>query len=251
MTDYRWTAARSRRRTCRSRRPGRAVWFAAAATAAAGAAAWIVFLTGLFEIRELGVHGGGNLPIESLRGKVSAYQGANVFLVPLGELRELLMEDPAVGTVTFKRRLPNRLDCYLRQRQPAALLWIGEMAEVDAEGVVIPAGLHSTEIDLPVITGIGREELGDQGRLKILRALAVLGLLGRFGFSPAEQLSEIHVDGEEISLVWMGTGTLVRVGSESYEERIRKFRAVYPALVEQGRLPAEVDLRFDRQVVVR
>ncbi len=248
MTDYRWRAAHSSRRPRRSRRP---VWLAAAAAAAAAGAVWVFFFTGLFEIRELRLHGGRNLPVESLRGKLDGYQGANVFLVPLGELRDLLMEDPAVGTVTFKRRLPHRLDCYLRERQPAALLSIGEMAEVDAEGIVIPAGMHPTEIDLPVITGIGREELGGQGRRKILRALEVLALLGRFGFSPAEQLSEIHVDGDDISLVWMGTGTLVRVGDGSFEERIRKFRAVYPALVEQGQLPAEIDLRFDRQVVVR
>lgn len=248
MMTYRATALRGRRRPRRSRR---SVLIMTAAAAAAAALVAMCLFTGLFEIRELRLHGGRHLPIESLRMKVDRYEGANVFLVPLGELRGLLMEDPAVGTVTFKRRLPHGLDCYLRERQPAALLWIGEIAEVDAEGVVIPAGLHTTEIDLPVITGIDRRELDGRGRGQILRALDVLSLLGRFGFSPAEQLSEIHVDGEDISLVWLGTGTLVRVGGEEFEERIRKFRAVYPALVEQGRLPAEVDLRFDRQVVVR
>lgn len=248
MREYRATAARIRKRR---RRPRRAVWIIAAAAAVAAAAAAVIFFTGLFEIRELHLHGGRHLPVRSLAEKINGYRGSNVFLVPLGDLRRLLMEDTAVGTVTFKRRLPHGLDCYLRERQPAALLSLGEMAEVDAEGVVIPAGSRSTPIDLPVITGLRREELAGRGREKIKRALEALSLLGRFGFSPAEQLSEIHVEGEEISLVWMGSGTFVRLGSEEFEERIRKFRAVYPALVEQGRLPAEVDLRFDRQVVVR
>jgi cell division septal protein FtsQ len=248
MRRYQALAARGRRRP---RRSPRKIWITTAAAAAVAGAAWTLFFTGLFEIREVRLHGGRHIPVESLRGKVEGYQGANVFLVPLGRLRRLLMEDPAVGTVTFKRRLPHVLDCYLHERQPAALLSIGEMAEVDAEGVVITPELHSTQIDLPVITGVGRSELDGAGREKIRRALEVLDLLGRFGFSPADQLSEIHVDGDDVSLVWLGTGTFVRVGGEEYEARIRKFRAVYPALIEQGRLPAEIDLRFDRQVVVR
>lgn len=248
MMGYRSTTARGRTRTRRSRRR---VWIAAASAASLAGTAWMLLFTGLFEIRELRVHGSGRLRLESLRGTADSYRGANVFLVPLDDLREALMEDPAVGTVTFRRRLPHGLDCYLRERQPAALISLGEIAEVDAHGVVIPAGPHEIEIDMPVITGIGQEEADGPGRTKILRALEVLSLLGRFGFAPAEQLSEIHVDGTDISLVWMGSGTLVHVGAEQFEERIRKFRAVYPALVEQGRLPAEIDLRFDRQVVVR
>ncbi|MDD3643490.1 MAG: cell division protein FtsQ/DivIB [Candidatus Krumholzibacteria bacterium] len=248
MRRYRTAQPGSR---SKKRRLCRRFLLAGAAAAAAASAAWVFLFTGLFEIRELRLHGGRHLAVASLRDKVAAYRGANVFLVPLGDIRRLLMDDPAVGTVTFRRRLPHGLDCYLHERQPAALISLGEMAEVDAEGVVIPAGFHATQIDLPVITGLRREELNGPGRGKIMRALEVLSLLGRFGFSPAEQLSEIHFDGEEISLVLMGEGTFVRVGSEEFEERIRKFRAVYPALVEQGRLPAEVDLRFDRQVVVR
>ena len=49
----------------------------------------------------------------------------------------------------------------------------------------------------------------------------------------------------------MNSGTLVRVGRDGFEERIRKFRAVYHSLREQGGLPAQIDLRFDRQVIVR
>lgn len=251
MKRYAARSAHARRRPrCRARYL-RAAAFSAAFAAAGGAAVYMLFFTGLFEIREVRLHGGGHLPLDSLARSADGFAGANVFTVSLAEIREVLMANPAVGAVTFRRRLPHRLDCFIRERQPVALLSIGEMAEVDAQGVVVPAAAWATEIDLPVITGIERADLDGTGREKIGRALEVLALVGRYGFSPAEQLSEIHVDGEEIVLVWMGSGTVVRVGTEHYEERIRKFRVVYPALIEQGRLPAEIDLRFDRQVVVR
>ena len=231
----------------------RTVLAAAGAAAALGGVLWAVFLTGLFEIREIRVHGGGNLPIESLREKAGAWEGANMFTVSLTEIREMFESDPAVGMVRFRRRPPHRLDCYLREREPVALINLDETVEVDAEGVVIPApARRSTDIDLPVITGLSKSDLGkDSGKRRIGKALEVLGLLKDFGFAPTRQLSEINLDGEDVVLVWMDSGTLVRVGREGFEERIRKFRAVYPSLLEQGTLPGLIDLRFDRQVIVR
>jgi cell division septal protein FtsQ len=241
------------RRRSERRRVSRRFWLLSAG-AVAGLAALIcaVFLTGIFDIHEISIYGSRNLPLESLQEKAGAWIGANVFTVSLSEIRETLMSDPLVGTVTFRRRLPHRLDCYLREREPVALLVSDSMAEIDAEGVIIPADGHSMDIDLPVITGIkGKDVEQDSGRERIGKALEVLDLLKKFGFSPARQLSEIHIDDDEIVLVWMDSGTVVRVGRDGFEERIRKFRAVYPSLREQGGLPDQIDLRFDRQVVVR
>lgn len=234
-------------------RVNRRFWLLLAGAAVALAAVvYVVFLTGYFEIHEIRVHGSRNLPLESLQEKTGIWIGANAFFISLSELREMFESEPAVGTVTFRRRLPHKLDCYLREREPVALINLEKMAEVDEDGVVIPAGVRSMEIDLPVITGLNKEDVEqDSGREGINKALEVLDLLKEFGFSPAEQLSEIHIDGGEIVLIWMDSGTVVRVGRDGFEERIRKFRAVYPTLRERGGLPNQIDLRFDRQVVVR
>jgi cell division protein FtsQ len=217
-----------------------------------GICLYVFFFTGIFEIREIRVHGGRNLSVESLSESTNRYIGSNVFTVSLSEIRRILMEDPAVGKVSFRRRPPHKLDCYLRQREPVALISSGGIAEVDVEGVVVRSPNLSTEIDLPVITGIDAGELDTEtGRAKVLSALEVLELLKEFGFSPAEQLSEIHLDKDEVVLVWMDSGTIVRVGSEGFREKILKLRAVYGALKEYDNLPQLVDLRFERQVVVR
>jgi cell division septal protein FtsQ len=241
------------RRRGSGRKIKRRLWLvpsAVLALIAAGACA--VLLTGLFEIDEIRVHGSRNLALESLEGKASVYVGANVFTVPLSKIRKILESDPAVGSVTFRRRLPHRLDCYLREREPVALLNLEGLAEVDGDGIVIPAGDRSMDIDLPLITGLrGKDPDEEESRELIGKAVEVLGLLKEFGFSPARQLSEIHLDGDEIVLVWMDSGTLVRVGRDRFEKRIRKFRAVFPSLREKGGLPGQIDLRFDRQVVVR
>jgi len=79
----------------------------------------------------------------------------------------------------------------------------------------------------------------------------ILALLKKLGLSPAKQLSEIHVAGEDVDLVWMGTGTLVKLGRDEYASRIRKLQTVVGILNDGDRFPRVIDLRFDRQVVVR
>lgn len=241
------------RRFKEKKRVSRRVWLLPAGSALALAAiVCAVFLTGFFELLEIRVHGGRNMPVESLREKAEEWEGANIFTVSLSDIRNLLESNPSVGRVTFRRRLPHRLDCYLHGREPVALLAFDDMAEVDADGFIIPSDGRSMEIDLPVITGLAAKDMEEEsGKKGIDKALEVLGLLKEFGFSPAEQLSEINVDGEEVVLVWMDSETLVKIGRDGFEERIRKFRAVYPSLLERGGLPDLIDLRFDRQVIVR
>lgn len=241
------------RRQKEKQRISKRVWLLPAGSVLALAALlYAVFLTGFFDVHEIRVHGSRNLQLDALNEKTGGWVGANIFTISLSEIREILKSDPSVGSVTFRRRLPHKLDCYLREREPVALINLDKMAEVDAEGVIIPAAFKSMDIDLPVITGLkSKDMLEDSGAERVGRALEVLDLLKEFGFSPAEQLSEINMDGEEVVLVWMDSGTLVRVGKEGFEERIRKFRAVFPSLREQGGLPDLIDLRFDKQVIVR
>jgi cell division septal protein FtsQ len=241
------------RRFMEKKRVSARVWLIPAGAALVLAAIlYAVFLTGFFELRDIRIHGSRNQSVESLKEKAKAWEGANVFTVSLSDIREILKSDLSVGSVTFRRRLPHGLDCYLHERVPVALIILGDIAEVDADGVVIPSNGRSMDIDLPVITGLAAKEMEkDSGKKRVGKALEVLDLLKEFGFSPAEQLSEINVEGDEVVLVWMDSGTLVKVGRDGFEDRIKKFRAVYPSLREQGGLPDLIDLRFDRQVIVR
>lgn len=239
----------------RSRRGHWAIPVVAVLLVAAGL--YVIFMTDSFALKEVKVLGSAGLPMDSLRTVTAGLVGKNMFMASLEGVRRDLMHFPAVRDVTFRRRLFHRLDCYLRSREPVALVAAdrnpgGALLEVDSEGVIMPRGSGSAEIDLPVITGIGHGEvLDEEDTRKIHEALQVLQLLHSFGFSPAEQLSEIHFERDEMIVILMGTGSTVRVGRGEYREKIRKLRAVYAVLDEQERFPDMIDLRFERQVVVR
>lgn len=213
---------------------------------------YVSFGTGRMALREVEFHGGVSLPSDSLQVIKASLLGKNMLTLPLSAIKDRILQFPEVRDVIFKRRLMGRIDCYLLQRKPVALVAGERLVEIDREGIVIPRSAGNADIDLPVVTGLGVETLDTpSGRDALSKALEVLRLLNEYGFSPAEQLSEIHIEGDEIMLVLLGTGTLVQLGSEDYSCRIRKLHAVYGALDENERFPELIDLRFDRQVVVR
>lgn len=215
-------------------------------------AVYLFFFTSVFELREIRLNGGRYLPLDSLETVTEDFLGENIFTVSISELRKRIMRYPEVGEVKFMRRPFHLIDCYLIERTPVALIALDVLAAVDADGVIIPQRDKAWNVDLPLITGVDSKEISEKsGNVKILKALRVLELLKEFGFSPAEQLSEIHVVSEDVQLVWLGEGTLIQVGREKYLQRIRNLRAVYSVLADCEKFPKFIDLRFERQVVIR
>jgi cell division septal protein FtsQ len=216
------------------------------------AAACVVLWPGVFSVTDVRFTGCGTIPQDSLRCIRSSFIGKNVVTASCAEARKRLLGFHEVREAVFKRRGRHTLECCLVKREPVALLAAGDIFEVDADGIVIPKRAGKGDIDLPVITGIDRHEIGASERSRSIgRAVEVLKLFKELGFSPAKQLSEIHVDGDEIDLVWMETGTVVRLGREEYAGRVRKLRTVFGILNDREQFPRLIDLRFDRQVVVR
>jgi cell division septal protein FtsQ len=246
-----WDSTGMASREASHRRRVSRIWFvlaAAAVAAAAGVALW----SGIFIITDVQFFGGGTIPPDSLKRIRASLVGRNLVTVTFSDAREALLAFPEVRDAVFERRPWHAVECRVVKREPVALLVAGDILEVDGEGVIIPRRAGKGDVDLPVITGIGAQDLGRRsGARSIECAVEILELFKKLGLSPAKQLSEIHVSGEDIDLVWMGTGTLVRLGRDQYESRVRKLQTVVGILNDRERFPSVIDLRFDRQVVVR
>ncbi len=246
-----WESAGMVSREAKGRRTVPRKWLAiASAVVAAGAA--VTLWSGIFIITDVQFFGGGTIPQDSLKRIRGSLLGKNLATVSFADAREALLAFPEVRDVEFKRRSRHAVECRVVKREAVALLVAGDILEVDGEGVIIPRRAGKGDVDLPVITGIGAREIGEEaGARSIERAVEILDLFKELGLSPAKQLSEIHVSGEEIDLVWMGTGTLIRLGRDQYAGRVRKLKTVLGILNDRERFPSVIDLRFDRQVVVR
>ncbi|MCX5754388.1 MAG: cell division protein FtsQ/DivIB [Candidatus Krumholzibacteria bacterium] len=246
-----WESTRMASRESSTRRRVSGKWLALAAGGLAAIAA-VALWSGIFIITDVQFFGDGTIPQDSLKRIRAGLIGGNLVTVSFSDAREALLAFPEVRDAVFVRHPWHAVECRVLKREPVALLVAGDILEVDGEGVIIPRRAGKGDIDLPVITGIDPREIGKRSAARSIEcAVEILGLFKKLGLSPAKQLSEIHISGEDIDLVWMGTGTLIRLGRDQYAGRVRKLESVLGILNDRERFPSVIDLRFDRQVVVR
>ena len=179
-------------------------------------------------------------PARGLRAFEAASLGRPLLLLPERPLCSTLQLDPAAVRVQLVRHLPRTLEVRLVPRSAAVVTDTGVV--LDARG----RGLDSAHAvaGLPVLAGfaVRGDRLEPEGR-RLLRALG--RRLDAAGLAPAR----IERRDDTLLLV-LRQGTRVRLHVDRVEAELQKLR-LYEGSLEAGSMPAEIDLRFQDQVVVR
>jgi cell division protein FtsQ len=184
--------------------------------------------------------------------------GRNIFFVPLAERRKQLEQIPWIEHATVMRMLPDQIRISVVERKPIAFLRQGaQVGLVDANGVLLtepPAMMAQHHYSFPVVTGIdARDPIGSR-RARMETYQHLIGELDASGQHLSDQISEIEMSDPEDARVLMpeqGTDILAHFGSDHFMERYQRYKAhiaewrqLYPKL-------AEVDLRYEQQVVLQ
>ncbi len=196
--------------------------------------------------------------------KFYADRGRSVLRIPLAERRKALEEIPWVERASVQRILPNTLRVEIVQRQPVAFLRLGtELSLLDAHGVILERPPEEA-FRFPVVTGItAAMPAADRGqRMKTYEQF--LKEIERARPGAADQVSEVDLsDANDIRATLAGMPELgdpqaggqqavvVRFGDANF---FNKYRVLMDNLSQwranAGRIES-VDLRFERQVVVK
>ncbi len=181
--------------------------------------------------------------------------GRNVFFVPLRKREAALEAEPWVKHATVMRLLPSTLRVTVVERVPVAFVRLGrQIGLVDAEGVLLPmapATLAARHYSFPVVVGLD-PDAPPQARAERMRLYQ--GFTAALGPSVAAQLSEVDVgDLEDVRAVVPegGSDLLLHFGNSDYVERWRSYREHLPEWRQQYPRLSAVDLRYDRQVVLK
>jgi cell division protein FtsQ len=184
--------------------------------------------------------------------------GRNIFFVPLAERRKQLEQIPWVQSATVMRFLPDQIRVSIAERQPIAFVRTGQqIGLVDANGVLLtmPASMMALHhYSFPVVTGIdGRDPLaGRRARMAVYQRL--IADLDSGPQKLSEQISEIDLTDPEDARVLMpeaGADILAHFGGERFLERYQRYKAHIAEWRQQYPKLAEVDLRYDSQVVLK
>lgn len=180
--------------------------------------------------------------------------GRSVYQVPLQERRRQLMLIDWVRQATVRRRWPNQLLVSIEERRPVAFVLLPtdsggphRTALVDAEGVLLrlpPRG----DFALPVLSGLSWQQPLAERRDRVAVMLRLLEQAGEY----ASRISEVDVSNPEDVVVveaLQGGAVRLRVGSENFAERLKKFHDYYPQIKGSATGPELYDLRPDGQIV--
>jgi cell division protein FtsQ len=142
--------------------------------------------------------------------------GQNLLGLDSQAIERAIAAHPWVDQVRVTRRFPDSLSIAVKEREPAALVALGDLYLVDSEGRPFKKIEREDPADLPLITGLAREqfvEAPEQSRLRLCQMLAVAAAYARSDPPPASPLAEIRMGRSGVVLVtaqgqeiWMGEG---------------------------------------------
>lgn len=207
-----------------------------------------------FAVREVTIRGLCRVDSLDVERLLAGVRGENIFLLPVERCVQRFSAHPRVRSVAFKKVLPNRLLCHVQEREPVAVIYTDKFYEVDEEGMVLTSDKLTDYLDLPVISGLDGKTV-KEGTFcrdpRLANALRVIGICKRYGGSFANDISEVRIGPQGISLVSLEERMVLLLGENEFEARLKKFFPIRGTLAKRDVPPKLVDLRFEGQVLLR
>jgi cell division protein FtsQ len=170
--------------------------------------------------------------------------GQNLLQLDTAALERAFSSHPWVKSVSVKRRFPDTLDVLLVEQEPKAVVSLGELYLVNAEGQPFKRLTPQDNLDLPLITGLERDAFVENPELSKLRILAALALIPMWSKTDG-MLSEIRTSDLGLTAV-LSDGREVRLGEGELDTKLKRLRRIEGEL-QARKLSADV-IRLDNRL---
>ena len=174
-----------------------------------------------------------------------------------GRVERALLAHPWIAQAEVTRKWPHRLSLRIQEREPVALVQMGELYYIDRLGNLFKPLSPGDPHDFPVITGLTQDHFQQvEGALPEVLAQTFQLLEVLKGAPPPlnlENISEVHVDLERgFSIYVNGLGGAVDLGLAEHSEKLTKFAQVWPLLTQKGYLPrvGRINLDHPQRVLI-
>lgn len=178
---------------------------------------------------------------EFIRQQAGLGPATNLLSLKPAQVERALLAHPWIARAELTRKWPHRVKLRIKEREPVALVQMGELYYVDRQGSLFKPLSPGDPHDFPVITGLNPEHfLKGEGLLPEVMAQA-LQLLEVLKSAPSplnlENVSEIHADLERgFSIYANGLSGALDLGLTDYPEKLTRFAQIWPILAQKGYL---------------
>jgi cell division protein FtsQ len=218
-----------------------ALWgLSAAALGVAGVAGWRYVTKGeALRIGSIRVVGATRAAASEIQALSPVKPGDDLLAADVDAVERAAARHPWVASAVVRRRLPPALEITVTEREPRALVDLGGTYLVDRDAQVFKRATAGDGLDLPVVTGFGRDDFTQRRAVveaRLRGALALLDEYAREGLVPLAAVQEIHLDDDWGVTLYVGDeGTQVRLGQGDLPQKLGRLHRVLEALRAEGR----------------
>lgn len=201
-----------------------------------------------FRVKKIEVAAGREFVTRAVQGLLDASKFGNLLLLDIGVLRDRIESHPWVKEARIRKVFPSALKVEITEREPAALLKLGESyLMIDEDGVGLAKFPARENIGLPVLLdGAFFQNLYHDKIALAWRCLQALTPEERREID-ALDLSETH----SVSVFLRGLTTRFILGEERFSERLSFIRSYWDELEGRNGALEYVDLRFDGRIIFK
>ncbi|HEV2688238.1 MAG TPA: FtsQ-type POTRA domain-containing protein, partial [Bryobacteraceae bacterium] len=177
--------------------------------------------------------------------------GRSLYLFPLAERRNALLDLKWVRDASVARIWPNRIQVRITERRPAAFVKLPgtniiRWGLIDADGVILDPPSKAT-FRLPVLSGVQPGESLDMRGKRVRRMQRLINELGKL----ADGVSEVDVtdlDNLRINEQVDGRMLSLMLGDHNFASRVQNFLEHYPDIHRRLPQATTFDLRLDDRI---
>jgi cell division protein FtsQ len=201
----------------------------------------------VFAIREIGFTGISRAAESDLLRRSGLSPGENLFRADLWRAARGIEKNPWVVSARLDRRLPGTVLASVVEHRPAALVQLGALYVLDDEARLFKRSSPEDGLDLPIITGLGRDgwlARRPEVQLRLLTALHLLDTWKASGLA-GSALSELRLDDGGGVTLFAHDGEAVqeiRLGTGEISLKLRRLAQIRAALARRGERATKIDL---------
>lgn len=201
-----------------------------------------------FAIADVRVDGARRAAVADILALAAIPEGANVFRFDAASTEESVQSHPWVKSARVRRELPRAVRIEVSEHVPRALVSLGELYLVDADGAIIKAYEPGDPWSFPVVTGLSRPVV-ERDASTLAPALDVIEAWSQRSLP---ELSEVRVHGIAGLAVRTIDGRLVRLGAAPVGAKLQRLEQILSSPQTRNAVSIRLDgeRRDDRATII-
>lgn len=193
-----------------------------------------------FAVDTLSFSGNRHATDAELSRAAGLQRGQNLVATDAFAIERQLAAHPWVKAATVTRRFPRVLELRIIEHRPVAIISLGDLYLLDEDGEPFKRLQPSEALDLPIVTGIERDDYLARHDFTVARIGQALAAAQQYS-ATSTGLSEVHLDEEGVTLVG-ADGLRIRLGEGRFEEKLGRLARVRQELRARALTPQVIRL---------